>query len=113
LFKGMALHPTVKKALILSGKIGVPLAATYGTIKLGVWGSAGDSLPLTDQVRAVLPDASSVVDQLPNLGSYGDAVKSAWNSGISATTGSIVAIPGAIGRGLSSVKNSIFGKKDE
>ena len=84
---------------------------TNKTIKLGVWGSAGDSLPLTDQVRAVLPDASSVVDQLPNLGSYGDAVKSAWNSGISAPTGSIVAIPGAIGRGLSSVKNSIFGNK--
>jgi len=109
----MALHPTVKKALILSGKIGVPLAATFGTVKLGVWGSAGDSLPLTDQVRAVLPDASSLVDQLPDLGSYGNAVKSAWNSGVSATTGAIVAIPGAIGSSLTTVKNSVFGKKEE
>jgi len=109
----MALHPTAKKALILSGKIGVPLAVTYGTVKLGVWGTAVDSLPLTDQVRAVLPDASSLVDKLPEFGTYGDAVKSAWNSGVSATTGAIVAIPRSIGKGFTAVKNSIFGKKDE
>ena len=48
---------------------------------------------LHSQVRAVLPDASALVDRLPSLGSYGAAVKSAWNSGVGATTGAIVAVP--------------------
>jgi len=108
----MALHPTVKKAVILTGKIGAPLAITYCSIKLGVWGTANDSLPLTNRVRAVLPDASAVVDKLPSLGSYGAAVKSAWNSGVGATTGAIVAVPRAIGRGFTSIKESVLGKKD-
>jgi len=64
-FKGMALNPTVKKALILSGKIGVPLAVTYGTVRLGVWGSANDSLSLASRARAVLPDASALANKLP------------------------------------------------
>jgi len=108
----MALHPTVKKTIILSGKIAAPLAVTFATVKLGVWGTANDSLPLTNRVRAVLPDASALVDKLPSLGSYGAAVKSAWNSGVGATTGAIVAVPRAIGRGFTSIKESVFGRND-
>ena len=46
----MALHPTVKKTIILGGKIAAPLAVTFATVKLGVWGTANDSLPLTNRV---------------------------------------------------------------
>jgi len=110
----MALTPFAKKALILSGKIAVPVAVTCGTIKLGVWGSAYDSVPLTSRVRVVLPDATGLFDNLPSLGNYSASVKSAWNSFIGATTGTIVAIPRSIGSGLTKTKQAIFGrKKDE
>jgi hypothetical protein len=61
LFKGMAAHPAIKQTLILSGKIGIPLLLTYGTVKLGVWGKASDSQQLTSRIRTVLPDASALV----------------------------------------------------
>lgn len=109
----MALPPLAKKALILSGKIAVPVAVTYGTVRLGVWGTACDSLPITSRVRAVLPDASALFDKLPALGSYGSSVKSAWNSAVGATTGTIVAIPKSIGSGLNKAKEAIVGRKDE
>lgn len=109
----MALPPIVKKALILTGKVAVPVAVTYGTVKLGVWGSANDSIPLTSRVRAVLPDATALFDQLPSLGNYGTSVKSAWNSAVGATTGTIVAIPRSIGSGLYKAKEAIFGKKKD
>lgn len=109
----MALPPLAKKALILSGKIAVPVAVTYGTVKLGVWGTADDSLPITSRVRAVLPDATALFDNLPALGSYGNSAKSAWNGAVGATTGIIVAIPKSIGSGLNKAKDAIFGRKDE
>lgn len=109
----MALPPVVKKALILSGKIGVPLAVTYGTVKLGVWGTAHDSLPLTSRFRAVLPDFTALFDNLPALGNYGNSAKSLWNSAAGATTGAVAAIPRSIGSGLTKAKEAVLGKKGE
>jgi len=113
LFKGMALHPAVKKTLILAGKLSVPLAATYGTVKLGVWGTARDSFPVADRVRTTVADASALLNVLPDLGSSGNAVKSAWNSCVGATTGTIIAIPRSIGSGLTRAKEAVFGKKKD
>jgi len=108
----MALNPVVKKGLILSGKLGLPLVLTYGTIKLGVWGSAEESKPVTSQIRSVLPDLSAATDSLPDLGDYNRALKRTWNRGVGASTAAVAGIPTAIDSGLTKAKESIFGKSE-